>query len=106
MRQVCGGQGFLVSHREQVRGNLGGEWGAEPRHSEPQSGVLPLNYTHHAGRSLFYTIQQIAGEFAQRRVNKKTADTGKRTKTQKSLPKSRAPREQIESKRRQSLSNG
>jgi len=40
------------------------------------------------------------------KMNRKTAGGRKRTKAQKSLSKSHAPQEQIESKRRQSLSNG
>ena len=29
----------------------GERWGSNPRHPEPQSGALPLNYIHHSWRA-------------------------------------------------------
>ena len=41
----------LTAWRYPIVGNKkeGERWGSNPRHPEPQSGALPLNYSHHDG---------------------------------------------------------
>ena len=43
----------LAAWRYPIVGNKkeGERWGSNPRHPEPQSGALPLNYVHHIWRA-------------------------------------------------------
>ena len=50
----------LLSNKKPTRRQVfycwGGQWDLNPRHPEPQSGALPLNYSHHMSQKPFYRL--------------------------------------------------